>query len=125
MLAAVALASATLVCRATVPASFGGEKRELATPIDVIVTNMNWATINVYVVYNSGSSRWLGTVETGETKTLEVPQSISSSLDLRLAVYPVGSREGYTTERLPPSDGMTIELTVENSLVLSHWEVRD
>ena len=124
-LAAAALVAATLACRATAPASFGGERREYVTPIDVIVTNMNWATIVVYVVYNSGSRHWLGMVETGQTETLTVPESISSSLDLRLAVYPVGSREGYTTDRLPPSDGMTIELTVENNLSLSHWALRD
>jgi hypothetical protein len=54
-----------------------------------------------------------------------VPPSLASSLDLRLAVSPVGSRETYTTERLPLTDGTTVELTVENNLELSHWEVRE
>lgn len=125
LLAASAMIAATLACRATAPATFGAERREYGVSLDVIVTNMNWATINVYVVYNSGSSHWLGMVETGRTERLTVPPAIASLLDLRLAVHPVGSRQGYTTDRLPPSDGMTVELTVENNLELSHWEVRD
>jgi hypothetical protein len=125
LLAAGFVIAATFACRATAPAGFGGERPETGGSIDVIVTNMNWATINVYVIYNSGSRHWLGMVETGRTETLSVPASIASSLELRLAVYPVGSRDGYTTERLPPTDGMSVELTVENNLELSHWAVRE
>ena len=125
LVAAGAMIAATLTCRATAPVGFGGERPGAAVSIDVIVTNMNWATINVFVVYNSGSRHWLGMVETGGTEALRVPQAIASSLDLRLAVSPVGSREEFTTERLPMTDGMTVELTVENNLELSHWEVRE
>ena len=68
-----------------------------------------------------GQSFWLGMVETGRTESLELPARFLTSLDLYLSVQPIGSRVGWTSDPLMLTEGVTIELTVENNLALSYF----
>jgi hypothetical protein len=107
-------------CRATAPAP--SEDRGPPEPIVVVVTNLNWSTVEVYAVA-SGRRLWIGMVETGRTETLKVPPTLLSSLDLHLSVQTIGSPTGWTSDLLVLSEGDRLELTVENNLALSHYLV--
>jgi hypothetical protein len=123
-LSAVLTAVLLLGCRATAPAPSADRGPPGGEPIQVVVTNMNWATIEVYALA-SGQSHWLGMVETGRTETLKLPPRLLSTLDLQLTVQPIGSRTAWTSDALLLSEGMTIELMVENNLALTAYMVYD
>jgi hypothetical protein len=114
------VAASLLGCRGTAPSPTEGRRPPREEAIPVVVRNMNWATVEVYAVAY-GQSFWLGMVETGRTESLELPARFLTSLDLYLSVQPIGSREGWTSDPLMLTEGVTIELTVENNLALSHF----
>jgi hypothetical protein len=109
-------------CRATapLPSDEGGP----GEPVQVVVTNHNWATVEVFAVA-AGVSRWIGMVETTRTETLTLPVESVGWLDFHLAVHPIGSRVGYATDAIVLSGDVVIELIVENNLALSHYRLRD
>jgi hypothetical protein len=109
-------------CLDTARNPFKDERPAAGEGIDVIVTNENWATIRVYAT-TAGRSIPMGTVETGDTRTLQVPRIAVGSFDFRLSVYTIGEGEWFTTDPIVVSQGSTIEFTVENNLLLSHYAV--
>jgi hypothetical protein len=119
---AVTAIALLLGCRGTAPLPSGeGGPGE---PIQVIVTNHNWATVEVFAVA-AGVSRWIGMVETTRTETFTLPEEHVGWLDFHLAVHPIGSRVGYATDAIVLSGDAMIELIVENNLALSHYRLRD
>jgi hypothetical protein len=93
-----------------------GAARRPVQPTTVVVTNHNWATIDVYAV-RPGMSIRLGTVETGNSASFRMPGEFeTASGDVYLLVDPIGSTRGYVTDRIVFSPGQVIALSVENAI---------
>jgi hypothetical protein len=122
LLAAAVIGLSAASCRATAPNPFGERSVPGARTIEVIVTNQNWAAVRIYATA-SGRDFPMGTVETGNTQTLEVPRTAIGAFDFRLSVYAIASGEWYTTDTIAVDEGSVIEFMVENNLVLSHYMV--
>lgn len=92
-------------------------------PATVEVSNHNWATINVYAVRSSMRSR-LGTVESNETRTFRVPDTmIAGAGSIRLMASPIGSTRTHMTDEILVRPGERIEWNLENWLPMSSYAV--
>lgn len=89
-------------------------------PVTVSVENQSWNTIHVYVLAG-GQSRSLGQLSSQNTATYEVPPSIMGSREeIRLVADPIGSREGFISDRILVRPGDSVSWTLAQPLIHSH-----
>jgi hypothetical protein len=94
-----------------------------AESIQLRVTNINWADINVYAVRGLTRSR-IGFVTSLTTRSFRVPGSSMPDGTLRLLIDPVGSEKTYVTEAIVAASGQRVELTVMPTMTMSTFAVR-
>jgi hypothetical protein len=91
----------------------------------VEVTNHNWADMNVYAVHLGTRTR-LGTVVSMTTETFTLPdRARMADGALRLMASPIGSNRTHLTDLILVDEGDRIEWSLENSLALSSYLVRN
>jgi hypothetical protein len=100
------------------------ERPTAAAPVTVRVTNHNWLLVEVRVLMDDHSIR-LGQVETARTATFTLPPRATAATELRLAAYPLGSADKFTSGPIMVGPGAVIELEIENMLPLSSVSVGD
>jgi hypothetical protein len=88
----------------------------------LLVTNNNWATAVVYAV-TDGQTLRLGSVETGMSATLRLPAAITASGRVNLRVYTLAASDFYESGPIFLAPGETVELVVENMILLSNYYV--
>lgn len=93
-------------------------------PVNVVIHNRNWATVNVFAV-RDGSWARLGVVNTNGTQRSSLPQwALSGGAMVRLKVEAIGSRETFVTEPIMVGGGQDIVLYVQPTLTLTSWAVQ-
>lgn len=98
----------------------GGSSAFADRPLRVRVENQNWNTIHVYILAG-GQSRSLGQLSSQNTEEYEVPSQIMGSRrEIRLVADPIGSREGFVTDRILVNPGDRVRWTLAQPLVHSH-----
>ena len=89
----------------------------------VHVQNNNWQDVRVYLMSDAGGppSR-IGIVGSMSSRTLRIRQPING--DARFLLKPLGTRASYVTNTVRIGHGEIMQLTVQNSLTLSHLILR-
>jgi hypothetical protein len=119
---ALALAIAGAAC-----APVGGSgKRSFgkpAPPAVMVVSNHNFADMNLYVV-QSGMRVRLGTVTGLTTRRFSLPREVTRNVsDLRIFADPIGGSQTYLSPPVRVHPGQSLELTLGASLNLSSLAV--
>jgi len=93
-------------------------------PVNVVIHNRNWATVNVFAV-RDGSWARLGMVTTNGTERSQLPAWVlSGGATVRLKVETIGGRETFLTEPILVGAGQDIVLNVQATLTLTSWSVQ-
>lgn len=101
----------------------GGEDGESPNfrdnPVNVEVENQSWNAVHVYVLAG-GQYQSLGQISSQNTQRFEVPRGmLGQRKEIRLAADPIGSREGFISDRIFVEPGDVVSWTLTQPLAHS------
>lgn len=98
----------------------GDDSRSFADrPVSVEVENQSWNTVHVYVLAR-GQFQSLGQISSQNTGRYEVPRNmLGGRKEIRLAADPIGSREGFISDRILVEPGDVVSWTLTQPLAHS------
>jgi hypothetical protein len=110
------LAAASGACATT---GGGGSGNFDDRPVHVEVENQSWNAVHVYVLAG-GQYQSLGQISSQNTDRFEVPRGLlGGRKEIRLAADPIGSREGFISDRILVEPGDVVSWTLTQPLAHS------
>ncbi len=88
-------------------------------PVYVEIENQSWNTVHVYVLAG-GQYQSLGQISSQNSSRYEVPRGMMGGRkEIRLAADPIGSREGFISDRILVEPGDVVSWTLTQPLAHS------
>lgn len=115
---ALLLAVASGAC-ATAGGGGDGDENFNDRPVHVEVENQSWNAVHVYVLAG-GQYRSLGQISSQNSARFEVPRGLlGGRKEIRLAADPIGSRDGFISDRILVEPGDVVSWTLTQPLAHS------
>lgn len=113
------LAAASGACATSGGGESGGSGSFNDRPVHVEVENQSWNAVHVYVLAG-GQYQSLGQISSQNTDRFEVPRGLlGGRKEIRLAADPIGSREGFISDRILVEPGDVVSWTLTQPLAHS------
>jgi hypothetical protein len=125
IVSALSLGSSACARNAPLAAEGAGEpEAEAATPLDVVVTNNNFADLKVYAMAETGAMVRLGTVNGLSSGSFKVRRSIFPTGVLRFVASPIGGSGVAQSGMLQVTNARLATFTVQPNIAASFGLVR-